>query len=307
MAEQRVIGVDLGGTKILAGIVDRAGAVGRRRETPTPTASQAELLAALEAAVAELLEDGVGAVGLGIPSTIDQRSGRAVSSVNIPLADLDVRAWMRDRFGLPVGIDNDANAATLAEWAHGAGRGTRHMVMLTLGTGVGGGLILDGRPYRGAIGAGAELGHMVIDLDGPPCQGSCTGRGHLESLASGRAATIAAQEAFGPAVDAHRLVRLAQEGDASAVELLATLGHRLGVAIGSLVNIFNPELVVIGGGFAAAGDFLLGPAREAIQREALLPGRDLVRVVRAELGTAAGLVGAGLVAFEALDAVEAAA
>jgi len=307
VAEQRVIGVDLGGTKILAGIVDRAGAVGRRRETPTPTASQAELLAALEAAVAELLEDGVGAVGLGIPSTIDQRSGRAVSSVNIPLADLDVRTWMRDRFGLPVGIDNDANAATLAEWAHGAGRGTRHMVMLTLGTGVGGGLILDGRPYRGAIGAGAELGHMVIDLDGPPCQGSCTGRGHLESLASGRAATIAAQEAFGPAVDAHRLVRLAQEGDASAVELLATLGHRLGVAIGSLVNIFNPELVVIGGGFAAAGDFLLGPAREAIQREALLPGRDLVRVVRAELGTAAGLVGAGLVAFEALDAVEAAA
>ena len=307
MAKQRVIGVDLGGTKILAGIVDRAGAVGRRRETPTPTASQAELLAALEAAVAELLEDGVGAVGLGIPSTIDQRSGRAVSSVNIPLADLDVRTWMRDRFGLPVGIDNDANAATLAEWAHGAGRGTRHMVMLTLGTGVGGGLILDGRPYRGAIGAGAELGHMVIDLDGPPCQGSCTGRGHLESLASGRAATIAAQEAFGPAVDAHRLVRLAQEGDASAVELLATLGHRLGVAIGSLVNIFNPELVVIGGGFAAAGDFLLGPAREAIQREALLPGRDLVRVVRAELGTAAGLVGAGLVAFEALDAVEAAA
>jgi len=307
VGEQRVIGVDLGGTKILAGIVDRAGAVVRRRETPTPTTSQPKLLEALEAAVAELLEDDVGALGFGIPSTIDQRSGRAVSSVNIPLADLDLRTWMRDRFGVPVGIDNDANAATLAEWAHGAGRGTRHMVMLTLGTGVGGGLILDGRPYRGAVGAGAELGHMVIDIDGPPCQGSCTGRGHLESLASGRAATLAAQEAFGPAVDAHRLVRLAQEGDAIAVELLATFGHRLGVAIGSLVNIFNPELVVIGGGFSAAGDFLLGPAREALEREALEPGRDLVRVVRAELGTAAGLVGAGLVAFEALDAVQAAA
>ena len=307
MGEQRVIGVDLGGTKILAGIVDRAGAVVRRRETPTPTTSQPKLLEALEAAVAELLEDDVGALGFGIPSTIDQRSGRAVSSVNIPLADLDLRTWMRDRFGVPVGIDNDANAATLAEWAHGAGRGTRHMVMLTLGTGVGGGLILDGRPYRGAVGAGAELGHMVIDIDGPPCQGSCTGRGHLESLASGRAATLAAQEAFGPAVDAHRLVRLAQEGDTTAVELLATFGHRLGVAIGSLVNIFNPELVVIGGGFSAAGDFLLGPAREALEREALEPGRDLVRVVRAELGTAAGLVGAGLVAFEALDGVQAAA
>jgi glucokinase len=304
--EQRVIGVDLGGTKILAGVVDRAGAVVRRRETPTPTSSQEDLLRALETAVEELLEEDIAAVGFGIPSTIDQRSGRAVSSVNIPLADLDLRAWMHDRFDVPVGLDNDANAATLAEWAFGAGRGTKHMVMLTLGTGVGGGLILDGRPYRGSVGAGAELGHMVIDIDGPPCQGSCTGRGHLESLASGRAATLAAQEAFGPAVDAHRLVRLAQEGDATAVELLGTLGHRLGVGIGSLVNIFNPEVVVIGGGFSAAGDFLLDRAREALQREALHPGRDLVRVVRAELGTAAGLVGAGLVAFEALDAVHAA-
>jgi glucokinase len=302
VAEQRVIGVDLGGTKILAGVVDRDGQVGRRRETPTPTASEPELLRALEAAVAELLDDEIVAIGFGIPSTIDQRSGKAVSSVNIPLTDLDLRGWMRDRFHLPVGLDNDANAATLAEWAFGAGRGTKHMVMLTLGTGVGGGLILDGRPYRGAIGAGAELGHMVIQVDGPPCQGSCTGRGHLESLASGRAATLAAQELFGPAVDAHRLVRLAQEGDAAAIDLLATFGHRLGAAIGSLVNIFNPEVVVIGGGFSAAGDFLLEPARAALQREALHPARDLVRVVRAELGTAAGLVGAGLVAFEALDA-----
>jgi glucokinase len=209
---------------------------------------------------------------------------------------------MRERFGLPVGIDNDANAATLAEWAHGAGRGTQYMVMLTLGTGVGGGLILGGKPYRGAIGAGAELGHMVIDLDGPPCQGACTGHGHLEVLASGLAATMAAKEQFGPAVDAHRLVRLANEGDRAAVGLLAELGRRLGAGIGSLVNIFNPELVVIGGGFSAAGDFLLEPARELVAREALSPARELVRIVRAELGTAAGLVGAGLVAFEALDA-----
>ena len=302
MAEQRVIGVDLGGTKILAGVVDRAGTVDRRRERPTPTGSEEELLAALVDAVEEQLDDDIAAIGFGIPSTIDQRSGKAVSSVNIPLADLDLRTWMRERFELPVGLDNDANAATLAEWSIGAGRGTQHMVMLTLGTGVGGGLILDGRLYRGAVGAAGELGHMVVDLDGPPCQGSCTGRGHLESLASGHAATLAAQALFGPAVDAHRLVRLAQEGDASAIELLATFGHRLGAGIGSLVNIFNPEVVVIGGGFSAAGDFILEPARKTLQREALHPARDLVRVVRAELGTAAGLVGAGLVAFEALDA-----
>ena len=301
MASQRVIGVDLGGTKILAGVVDRDGAVERRRESPTPLRSQEELLRALETAVGEVLEDSVAAIGFGVPSTIDQRTGRAVTSVNIPLEDLDLRAWMRDRFGLPVGLDNDANAATLAEWAHGAGRGTRHMVMLTLGTGVGGGLILNGKPYRGAIGAGGELGHMVIDLDGPPCQGDCTGRGHLEALASGHAATLAARAHFGPAVDAHRLVRLANEGDRTAVDVLAELGRRLGAGIGSLVNIFNPEVVVVGGGFAAAGDFLLEPAREVVAREALSPARELVRIVRAELGTAAGLVGAGLVAFEALD------
>jgi glucokinase len=296
-----VIGVDLGGTKILAGIVDRDGTVERRREVPTPLESQDGLLRGLAGAVEDVLEDDVAAIGFGIPSTIDQRSGKAVTSVNIPLADLDLRAWMRERFDLSVGIDNDANAATLAEWAHGAGRGTRHMVMLTLGTGVGGGLILDGKPYRGAIGAGAELGHMVIDIDGPPCQGVCTGRGHLEALASGHAATMAAREQFGPAVDAHRLVRLANEGDRAAVALLAELGHRLGAGIASLVNIFNPELVVVGGGFSAAGDFLLEPARELVARETLSPARELVRIVRAELGTAAGLVGAGLVAFEALD------
>src|ERR671929_510388 len=217
VALNRVIGVDLGGTKILAGVVDRDGTVESRRELPTPLDSQEELLRGLAEAVDDVLSDDVAAIGLGIPSTIDQRSGRAVTSVNVPLVDLDLRAWMRERFGLPVGIDNDANAATLAEWAHGAGRGTRYMVMLTLGTGVGGGLILDGRPYRGAIGAGAELGHMVIDFDGPPCQGACTGHGHLEALASGHAATEAAREAFGPAADARSLVRLAEAGDGRAI------------------------------------------------------------------------------------------
>src|SRR5918912_1678477 len=292
MNPQRVIGVDLGGTKILAGVVDRDGTVARRRELPTPLGSQDDLLRGLADAVEDVLEEDVAGLDFGIPSTIDQRSGKAVTSVNIPLADLDLRGAMQERFGLPVGIDNDANAATLAEWAHGAGRGTRHMVMLTLGTGVGGGLILDGRPYRGSIGAGAELGHMVIDLDGPPCQGACPGHGHLEVLASGHAATEAARAAFGTAADAHRIVRLANEGDRTAIDILTGVGRRLGAGIATLVNVFNPELVVVGGGFSAAGDYLLGPARDFVAREALPPARDLVRIVRAELGTAAGLVGA---------------
>ena len=298
MDGKRVIGVDLGGTKILAGVVDRDGHVERRREHSTPVTSQDDLLAGLDAAVEELLEDDVVAIGFGIPSPIDQRTGRAQQAVNIPLDEsIDFRGRMAERFGLPVGIENDANAAAYAEFHFGAAREARTMVMLTLGSGCGGGVVIDGELYRGW----AEFGHMVIEYDGLPCQGTCTGRGHLEPYVTGFAATKLAQAAFGPAVDAHRLVRLANEGEARAVEILDGIGRRLGAGIGSLVNIFNPELVVIGGGFAAAGDFILDPAREIVAREGLAGAGKRVRIVRAELGTAAGLIGAALVAFDALQ------
>jgi glucokinase len=295
---QRVIGVDLGGTKILAGVVDREGRVEQRREYPTPLGSQDELLAGLDAAVEEMLGEEIVALGFGIPSPVDQRTGRAQQAVNIPLGDsIDFRGRMGERFGVPVGIENDANAAAYAEFHFGAGREARTMVMLTLGTGCGGGVVIDGQLYRGW----AEFGHMVIVYDGLPCQGTCTGRGHLEPYVTGIAATKLAQEVFGPAVDAHRLVRLAAEGETRAVKILDGIGRHLGAGIGSLVNIFNPELVVIGGGFAAAGDFVLDPAREIVRREGLAGAGERVRIVRAELGTAAGLIGAGLVAFDALD------
>jgi glucokinase len=301
VSAQRAIGVDVGGTKILAGVVDRQGEVARRSERPTPLGSQGELLAELDAAVESLLDDGVAALGFGLPSTIDQRSGRAVSSVHIPLADLDFRDRMAERFGLPVAIDNDGNAAAIAEWRLGAGRGTSHMVLLTLGTGIGGGLILDGRPYRGSIGAGAEIGHIVLDYGGVPCGGACTGLGHFEALAAGSAADEAAVRRFGAGRDARDLVTAAREEDEGAIEDLAEIGRRLGAGIASLVNVFNPEVVVIGGGFADARNLLLAPARETLAREGLRPARDLVRIEWAELGSDAGLVGAGLVGFEALD------
>jgi glucokinase len=296
----QVIGVDVGGTKILAGVVGRDGTVVTHREHPTPVDSEAEFLDGLEAVVRELLDENVAAVGFGIPSQIDQRAGIALGSVNVPLVGVPFRDVMRERLGLPVGIDNDANAAAIAEWKVGAGRGASDLIMLTLGTGVGGGLILGGRPYRGSIGAGAELGHMVIVHDGLPCR--CGGHGHVESYVSGKAADELAREAFGPAADAHRLVRLANEGDRRAIELLTESGRKLGSTIASLVNTFNPEVIIIGGGFAAAGDLLLGPAREVEQREVLESVRDSYRVVRAELGTSAGLIGAAMVAYETLDA-----
>jgi glucokinase len=291
-----VIGVDVGGTKILAGVVGSDGAIRARREHPTPLGSEEALLSGLQSAVGELLDDSVVAVGFGIPSRIDQRTGTAIGSVNIPLVGVPFRDVMSKRLGLPVAIDNDGNAAAIAEWRFGAGRGTADLIMLTLGTGVGAGLILGGRPYRGSIGAGAEIGHVVIVHDGVRC--SCGGYGHLESYVSGKAADEVAREAFGPAADAHRLVRLASEGDATAIGLLTEIGRKLGSGLGSLVNTFDPELIVIGGGFAAAGELLLTPAREVMQREALNPVRDGMQVVRAQLGTAAGMIGAALVAYE---------
>ena len=294
-----MIGVDVGGTKILAGLIARDGTVVGHREYPTPIENEDALLDGLETAVREFLDESVRAVGFGIPSQIDQRQGIALGSVNIPLRGVPFRQTMTDRLGLPVGIDNDANAAAIAEWKAGAGRGTTDMVMLTLGTGVGGGLILGAKPYRGWFGAGAEIGHMVIVHDGVPCR--CGGHGHLESYASGKAADELAVEAFGPAADAHRLVRLAREGDPLAVRILTGIGEHLGSGIASLVNIFNPELIVVGGGFAAAGELLFEPAKKIADREVLVSVRESYRIARAELGTSAGMIGAGMVAFEALE------
>jgi glucokinase len=315
MASPRVIALDLGGTKLLSGIVDDDGVVERRVVSATDTSSEDALLAQVERAVGDLMEDDIGAIGVGLPSMIDQRRGEAVDSVNVPLAGIPFRDRLRERFGVPAAIENDANAAALAEHRYGAGRGSLHMVMLTLGTGVGGGLVLDGKLYRGAAGAAAELGHITIELDGPPCQGRCPGRGHLEVLASGTAADRYAREAAegnpygdlglaaaeGKQVDARLAVELAAEGPGDARDVLAHVGYHLGVGIASLVNVFNPELVVIGGGFARAGDLLVEPARKVVSETALAPARDEVRIVPALLGVEAGLIGAGLVGFEALQ------
>ena len=301
MTGQRALGVDVGGTKILAGVVDREGKVSRSQARPTPVSSQEELLAGLDETVESLIDDDVEAIGFGLCSTIDQRAGRAVSSVHIPLHDVHFRDRMKQRFGLPVAIDNDGNAAAIAEWKLGAGRGASHIVALTLGTGIGGGLILDGRPYRGSMGSGAELGHIVLDYGGAPCGGGCTGHGHFEGFAAGSAADQAAEARFGAGSNGKTLVDAAVAGDEGAKADLARLGRHLGAGIASLVNIFNPELVILGGGFADAGDLILDSARETLAVEGLRPGRDLVRIVPARFGPEAGMIGAALVGFEALD------
>jgi glucokinase len=298
VSSQRVIGVDLGGTKILAGLLDADGGILQRLEVPTPDVSQDELLAAIERAVGDLITEDVVAIGCGIPSILDRRDGRALGSINIPLADVSLPARLEAAFGVPAAVENDANAAALGEWRHGAGRGADDFVLLTLGTGVGGGLVVGGELYRGW----AELGHVVVLADGPPCQGACTGRGHLEAVASGSAADRAAVELWGPDGTAELLVERARGGDRAALGALTAIGRLLGAGIGSLVNVFAPELVIVGGGFGtAAAEILFPAALEAARREALPPARAGLRIVAAELGGDAGLVGAALVGLEALD------
>jgi glucokinase len=293
-----VIGVDVGGTKIRSGVVDREGVVHRRHERDSPGTSEEAVLQALDEAVEAVLGDQVCAVGFGIPANLDRVTRCVLRATNLPFDDFDLAGHARTRFRLPVGVENDANAAALGEWKLGAGRGASSLVLLTLGTGVGGGLVLDGRLYRGW----AEVGHTVVVANGIPCQGNCHGRGHLETYVSGTAADRAAQELWGSDSDAHLLVERAREGDEDARAKLHEIGAFLGAAIGSLVHLFDPEVVLVGGGFGeAAGELLLVPAQDAARREALAPADRLLRVLPAELGSEAGLVGAALVGFEALD------
>jgi glucokinase len=299
MVRSWAIGVDLGGTKILAGAVSREGEIGATVEVATPTRSEQDVLEAIVTLVEQLLEQQeCSAVGLGVPCNLDRVSNVCHHATNLPLTEVDFTGRLHERVGLPVAVENDGNAAALAEWRLGAGRGATDLVMLTLGTGVGGGLVIDGELYRGW----AELGHVVVDQGGPPCQGNCHGRGHLETEASGHAADRAARTLFGEGASAADLLARGRAGDPEARAALDRIGQLLGAAIGSFVNIFDPDLVVIGGGFGvAAGDLILEPARASARQEAVQPADERLRIVEAELGERAGLIGAGLVGFEALD------
>jgi glucokinase len=310
-----VIGVDLGGTKLLAGVVGPDLAVRHRVRRQAFGLDQTRLMATIVEAVDEArasVGEEIAAVGFGIPVTLDRRTGMAAYSTHLPLAGIPFEAIMSERLGLPVTVDNDGNCAVLAEARYGAGRGASDVVMLTLGTGIGGGLVLGGRLYRGWVGAAAELGHMVVDIDGPPCQGNCPNWGCLEAVASGtalvrEAALRVAREPdtpLGRALEDGRpltgplVTELAFDGDPVAAESIRVVGSRLGVGIANLVNIFNPEVVVIGGGVIAAGELLLEPAREAMLQRALAPGRDLVRIVATMFGAESGMIGAALLAAD---------
>ncbi|HYN49368.1 MAG TPA: ROK family protein [Thermoleophilaceae bacterium] len=314
MPPRRVIGIDAGGTKLLGGVVDQGLVVHHRVHRAWRGSDRAETLDIFVGAVEEVraAAPDVAAVGFGIPALVEWETGVSRWSTHLPLEDVRFRDLMSERLGLPVVVDNDANAALLAEARFGAARNVSHAVFVALGTGIGSGLLLDGKVYRGARGFGAEIGHMVVDLHGPDCQGDCPGRGCLEVLASGsrigrdgiEAARTEPDSALGRRAAAGReitggiVTELAHHGDPAAREVLAEIGQRLGYGLVGVVNVFNPELVVLGGGALAAGDLLLDPAREVVAERALPPMRDLVSIVPAHFGDEAGMLGAALLAFD---------
>src|SRR3954453_17389111 len=309
----RVIGVDAGGTKVLAGVVDeRLGVLQRSRRLWHGT-DLASVLDTMVEAVEELrgAGDEVNAIGFGMPAQIGP-DGVSRFSTHLRLEGVPIRSLLEERFDLPVFVDNDANLAALAEQRDGAAKGLADVVMLTLGTGIGGGLVLDGRLYRGSRRLGGELGHVVVDMNGPPCQGNCPGRGCLEVMASGAAigregAAAAAREPDsslgreargGRQVTGALVTELAHDGCSVAQGVLALVGERLGVGIVSIVNALNPEVVVIGGGAMAGGELLLAPARRVVAERALPPSRRQVRIVPAQFADEAGMGGAAVMALE---------
>jgi len=314
-----VIGVDLGGSKLLAGAVDGGLVVRHRAHRTVGGLGQGELLDTIVDAVREAMlgassDAPVLGVGFGIPSLVDRARGSSLHSVHLPLEGVPFRDLMAERLAVPVFVDNDANAAMLAEWRFGAARGAADAVLLTLGTGIGGGLVVGGRIVRGARGLAGELGHVPVERDGPPCGPGCPARGCLEAVASGTALAREALSAArrGPRTGLGRAlgrglditgalcVELAHDGDAEAQAVVAEVGRRLGVGIAGLANVFDPEVVVVGGGVMAAGELLLGPAREVLAARALPPLGSLVRVEPARFGAESGMVGAAGLALEGL-------
>lgn len=289
------LGLDLGATNLKWVVARRDADDWRsveRDQVPTRGEDGPEAVVARLASVAGeviAIHPGIGTIGVGVPGLYDAAAGTARFLPNLPgdWAGRPVAGPVAEALGLPTVLVNDARAFGLAELRMGAGRGARSMVGLTLGTGVGGVIAIDGRVHQGHDGTGGEIGHQTIDLDGPIC--ACGNRGCVEAYA--RADVIAAACGTGTVEQA---VERARAGDAVAVAGLARVGRHLGVGIANAVVLVNPDRVVIGGGIAAAGELLFGPIRAELRERVRVTALEAVEVVAAELGTWAGATGAAV-------------
>ena len=306
------VGVDVGGTKVNALRVNVAGEILARSEKPTPANDAEATLAALVEAAREASGPQVAGVGVGAAGLVDRRTGLLTYAPNLVWRDADIPRVVEDALGLPAWVDNDCTAGGYGEWRLGAARGMSDVLYVGLGTGIGGGIVMNGQLCRGAVGFAGEIGHFIVEPDGYEC--GCGNRGCWETVASGTAITREGRAAASR--HAHSLIaelaegdpsqvtgalvtRAAYEGDPAARGILAEVGTRLGEGIAGLVNILDPEVVVVGGGAAEAGELLLEPARAAFARTVEgRPGRPHVPIVPAALGPDAAAIGA---AFLVLD------
>ena len=303
------IGVDVGGTKIAAAVVSPEGKILDEVRYPTQAVPPNRLIDTIARAITEV-KDGfeVGGVCVAVPGLILAAENKVIFAPNLhEIENIRLDEELGDRTGLSVTVENDANAAAWGEFRFGAGIEVDHQVFITLGTGVGGGVITHGVLLRGAQGAGGELGHVTLDPTGPRC--GCGNHGCLEALASGTAIGRRAREvanekprsalgqlAIERQVLGEDVTRLAQEGDEAAISVLEETGRWLGIGLAGFVNIFNPEVIPIGGGASRAGEFILEPAREEVQLRARSPSRDLVEIKLATLGPESGVLGAAALA-----------
>lgn len=284
----RVAGIDVGGTAMKGGVIGPGGAVERAGSRPTGRGDVLEGLAAF----ASELAPGAAAVGVAVPGLVDEATGVARGSVNLGWRDVPLRRLLQERLGLPVAVTHDVRAAARAEAAAGAGRGRSDWLLITVGTGVGGAVVVGGRPYAGAHGVGGELGHLVVDPDGPEC--ACGARGCVEALAS----AAAVERRYGEAVPAEEVVARAAKGDEAAAAVWREAVEALAAGLAAAVVMLDPELIVVGGGLAGAGAALFDPLAEELRRR--LPFLAAPPVVPAALGPDAGWRGAALLASESV-------
>jgi glucokinase len=318
-ADNLILGVDLGGSKILTAVVNSRGEMLSSDESITPAQKGPEMViqSILESAHRALKEADVGiseltAVGVGAPGISNPGTGILFTSPNLPgWRDVPLRDVMQERLGRKTFLINDANAAALGEFYFGAARGVRNFIYITLSTGIGGGIVIDGKIYSGAIGAAGEVGHMTIDDEGPIC--NCGSRGCWETVASGTALAKEARrrieegvktsileyaEGDVEKVTAQVIHSAAKQGDSLAKELIARTSYYVGVGLANLINIFNPELIVIGGGLSNIGDMLLEPAFKMAGERAYKESFRAVRFALPELGRNSGVLGAAAFALQ---------
>jgi glucokinase len=307
--------LDVGGTKIAGALIDKEGSFQFGVSTPTPVKSDRATVTAIEKLIEDLLDKAkfigdIRGIGVGIPGTVRYPEGFIVAAPNLPINNLPLKQLLAEKFKLLVRVDNDANLAALGEKYFGKARECNDFVLLTLGTGIGSGLFLNGRLYRGSVGTGAELGHMVIKADGPLC--SCGNKGCFEALASGTALERLARNLVkrtkdsillklakkeSSKIEGSLIAKAARLGDRQALAAFAEISFWLGIGLANVANIFNPELILISGGLAEAADLLLMKAVKIMTETAIEPNGRIAQVEVATLGQKAGLMGAATLVF----------